>query len=121
MALARAWRPDQPGTVALDDEFEHIQFKAGPLGYFRVVVPVELGQQGMLVQAGRPLEVPAGMTGTVRVKAVYLAIRINLAGEKEVLGLWIARTEGANLWLQVVTELKNRGVQAILIACVDGL
>lgn len=59
--------------------------------------------------------------GTVRVKAVYLAIGINLAGEKEVLGLWIAQTEGAKFWLQVVTELRNRGVQDILIACVDGL
>lgn len=59
--------------------------------------------------------------GTVRVKAVYLAIGINLAGEKEVLGFWIAQTEGAKFWLQVVTELKNRGVQDILIACVDGL
>ncbi len=59
--------------------------------------------------------------GTVRVKAVYLAIGINRAGEKEVLGLWIAQTEGAKFWLQVVTELKNRGVQDILIACVDGL
>jgi len=59
--------------------------------------------------------------GTVRVKAVYLAIGINLAGEKEVLGLWIAQAEGAKFWLQVVTELKNRGVQDILIAYVDGL
>ncbi|MEI8570979.1 IS256 family transposase [Methylomonas sp. LW13] len=60
-------------------------------------------------------------TGAVRVKAVYLAIGINLNGEKEVLGLWIAQTEGAKFWLQVVTELKNRGVQDIFIACVDGL
>ena len=59
--------------------------------------------------------------GTVPVKAVYLAIGINRAGEKEVLGLWIAQTEGAKFWLQVVTELKNRGVQDVLIACVDGL
>ncbi len=44
-----------------------------------------------------------------------------MAGEKEVLGLWIAQTEGAKFWLQVVTELKNRGVQDIFIACVDGL
>jgi len=51
----------------------------------------------------------------------YLAIGINLSGEKEVLGLWIARTEVAKLWLQVVTELKNRGVQDIFIACADGL
>jgi len=59
--------------------------------------------------------------GTVRVKAVYLALGINLNGEKELLGLWIAQTEGAKFWLQVVTELKNRGVQDIFIACVDGL
>ena len=60
-------------------------------------------------------------TGAVRTKAVYLAIGINLAGEKQVLGLWIAQTEGAKFWLSVVTELKNRGVQDIFIACVDGL
>jgi putative transposase len=60
-------------------------------------------------------------TGAVRVKAVYLAIGITMSGEKEVLGLWIAQTEGAKFWLQVVTELKNRGVQDIFIACVDGL
>lgn len=59
--------------------------------------------------------------GSVRVKAVYLAIGLNMAGEKEVLGLWIAQTEGAKFWLQVVTELKNRGVQDVFIACVDGL
>ncbi|MGH8401722.1 MAG: IS256 family transposase [Gammaproteobacteria bacterium] len=59
--------------------------------------------------------------GAVRVKAVYLALGINLAGEKELLGIWIAQTEGAKFWLQVVTELKNRGVQDIFIACVDGL
>ena len=60
-------------------------------------------------------------SGTVRAKAVYLAIGINMDGEKEVLGLWIAQSEGAKFWLQVVTELKNRGVQDIFIACVDGL
>jgi putative transposase len=57
----------------------------------------------------------------VRAKAVYLALGINMAGEKEILGLWIAQTEGAKFWLQVVTELKNRGVADIFIACVDGL
>ncbi len=60
-------------------------------------------------------------SGVVRPKAVYLALGINLAGEKEILGLWISQTEGAKFWLQVVTELKNRGVQDIFIACVDGL
>ena len=59
--------------------------------------------------------------GAVRTKAVYLAIGVNMNGHKEVLGLWIAQTEGAKFWLQVVTELKNRGVQDIFIACVDGL
>jgi putative transposase len=57
----------------------------------------------------------------IRNKAIYLAIGINLAGTKEVLGLWIAQTEGAKFWLQIVTELKNRGVADIFIACVDGL
>ena len=62
-----------------------------------------------------------GYEGAVRIKAVYLVIGINLAGEKEVLGLWLAQTEGVKFWLQVVTELRNRGVQDIFIACVDGL
>jgi putative transposase len=59
--------------------------------------------------------------GSVRVEALYLAIGVNLDGLKEVLGLWMAQTEGAKFWLQVVTELKNRGVADIFIACVDGL
>lgn len=57
----------------------------------------------------------------MRVKAVYLAIGITMDGEKEVSGLWLAQTEGAKFWLQVVTELRNRGVQDIFIACVDDL
>jgi len=59
--------------------------------------------------------------GMVRTKAVYLALGVNMNGEKELLGIWIAQNEGAKFWLQVVTELKNRGVQDIFIACVDGL
>lgn len=59
--------------------------------------------------------------GAVQNKSVYLALGINLDGEKELLGLWMAQTEGAKFWLSVVTELKNRGLQDILIACVDGL
>ena len=54
-------------------------------------------------------------------KAVFLALGINLEGHKELLGMWIAENEGAKFWLSVLTELKNRGVQDILIACVDGL
>ena len=60
-------------------------------------------------------------SGHVKNKAVYLAIGVTMEGLKEVLGLWIAQTEGAKFWLQVVTELKNRGVSDIFIACVDGL
>jgi len=54
-------------------------------------------------------------------KSMYLALGINLAGHKELLGLWLAETEGAKFWLSVLTELKTRGLQDILIACVDGL
>jgi putative transposase len=60
-------------------------------------------------------------SGHVKNKAVYLAIGVTMEGLKEVLGLWIAQTEGAKFWLQVATELKNRGVSDIFIACVDGL
>jgi len=59
--------------------------------------------------------------GMVRTKAVYLALGVNMNGEKELLGIWISQTEGAKFWLQVVTEMKNRGIQDIFIACVDGL
>ena len=54
-------------------------------------------------------------------QAVYLALGVTLEGHKELLGLWISETEGAKFWLSVLTELKNRGIQHILIACVDGL
>jgi len=54
-------------------------------------------------------------------KAVHLIIGINSSGRKEVLGLWVTHNEGAKFWLQVLTDLKNRGVRDIFIACVDGL
>jgi len=54
-------------------------------------------------------------------KSMYLALGINMEGQKELLGLWLAETEGAKFWLSVLSELKNRGLQDILIACVDGL
>jgi putative transposase len=57
----------------------------------------------------------------VKNKAVYLALGITGEGEREVLGLWIAENEGAKFWLAVINELRNRGVQDILIAVVDGL
>lgn len=59
--------------------------------------------------------------GHVSNKAVYLALGVTVDGIKEVLGMWVAENEGAKFWLQVVTELKNRGVEDIFIACVDGL
>ncbi len=59
--------------------------------------------------------------GTVINKSVFLALGINWEGHKELLGMWIAENEGAKFWLNVLTELKNRGLQDILIACIDGL
>jgi len=67
------------------------------------------------------LQVKIRDEGTVSNKAVYLALGINLDGEKELLGLWISQTEGAKFWLGILTELKNRGVQDVFIACVDRL
>jgi len=57
----------------------------------------------------------------VKNKAVYVALGVSRDGVREVLGLWIADNEGAKFWLSVMNELKNRGVQDILIAVVDGL
>ena len=54
-------------------------------------------------------------------KALYVALAINWEGRKEVLGLWLADTEGAKFWMSVLTDIKNRGVEDILIACMDGL
>ena len=54
-------------------------------------------------------------------RSMYVALGVNLEGHKELLGLWLADTEGAKFWLSVLTELRNRGVEDILIACVDGL
>lgn len=54
-------------------------------------------------------------------KSIYLALGVTMEGQKELLGLWISENEGAKFWLSVLTELQNRGVRDILIACVDGL
>jgi putative transposase len=59
--------------------------------------------------------------GPVKNKAVYLALGINMQGEKEVLGMWMSETEGAKFWMSVFSELKSRGVQDCFVACVDGL
>lgn len=59
--------------------------------------------------------------GKVVTKAAYTCLGINMEGKKEVLGLWVGESEGAKFWLRVFTELKNRGVDDIFIACIDGL
>lgn len=59
--------------------------------------------------------------GTVKNKAVYLMLGVCADGTKEILGIWIEQPKGAKFWLRVMTELKNRGVEDILIAVVDGL
>ena len=57
----------------------------------------------------------------VVIKAAYVVIGVNLDGEKEVLGVWIGANESSKFWLSVLNDLKNRGVQNVLIFCVDGL
>jgi|FrelakmetLWP11LW_1041352.scaffolds.fasta_scaffold15875_1 putative transposase len=59
--------------------------------------------------------------GRVSNRSVYLALGVTMEGQKELLGIWIAHSEGAKFWLSVITELKNRGIKDIFIACVDGL
>ena len=59
--------------------------------------------------------------GRVSNRSVYLALGVTMEGQKELLGIWIAQSEGAKFWLGVITELKNRGIQDIFIVCVDGL
>lgn len=59
--------------------------------------------------------------GRVENRAVYVVVGIDLQGQKDVLGLWSSASEGARFWLQVLTDLKNRGVKDVFIACVDGL
>ena len=67
------------------------------------------------------IHVKARDNHTIINKAVYLAIGVNMEGKKDLLGIWINKTEGSKFWMQVVTELKNRGVEQIYVACVDGL
>jgi putative transposase len=90
-------------------------------------------QEEVIAWQGRPLDalypivyldalkVRMRDNGHVQNRAVHVAIGVNLEGKKEVLGLWTTNNEGAKFWLQVLTEIKNRGVQDIFIACVDGL
>jgi putative transposase len=59
--------------------------------------------------------------GVVQNRAVYLAVGVGLDGSKDVLGMWIQQTEGAKFWMNILTELRNRGVQDVLVLCADGL
>jgi putative transposase len=59
--------------------------------------------------------------GKVISKAAYTCLGVDLTGRKDLPGLWIGESEGANFWLSVITELRNRGVEDILISCIDGL
>jgi transposase-like protein len=62
-----------------------------------------------------------GASGRVSQHTIYVALGVNLTGHKELLGLWLAENEGAKFWLHVLTDLKNRGLNDIFVACVDGL
>lgn len=67
------------------------------------------------------IHVKARDNNSIISKAVYLAIAVNREGRKELLGIWIEKNEGAKFWMQIVSELKNRGVEQIYVGCVDGL
>ena len=62
-----------------------------------------------------------GANGRVSEHTMYVAIGVNLEGRKELLGLWLAESEGAKYWLSCLTDLKNRGLRDIFVACIDGL
>ena len=62
-----------------------------------------------------------GANGRVSQHTIYVAIGVNLEGHKELLGLWLAESEGAKFWLSCLTDLKNRGLRDIFVACIDGL
>ena len=67
------------------------------------------------------LRIKSRQSGRSCDKSVYVALGVNFEGQKEVLGLWISENEGAKFWMGVLSEIKNRGVEDILIACMDGL
>lgn len=67
------------------------------------------------------LVVKVRVDGRITQQTIYLAVGINMQGKKELLGLWISQNEGAKFWLSVLTDLQNRGLKDIFVACVDGL
>jgi putative transposase len=107
---------------------------AASIAEFGFVNPILVDGEGVLIAGqARPLEplyplvfvdalrVKVRDEGTVWNKAVYVALGVRPDGTKEVLGLWIEQTEGAKFWLRVMTKLRQRGVEDILLAVVDGL
>ena len=94
-------------TDAVHDEV--VRWQNRPLDYLYPILYLD----GIVVKVHEDKQV-------VR-KTVYVALGVSLEGHKELLGLWIAETEGAKFWLHVLTELRNRGVSDVLYACVDGL
>ena len=117
------------GTVELAQRAGRAQH----LGPARQQADAEAVMEEVKTWQGRPLDavypivyldalvVKIRETGHVRNKAIYVVLGVNVEGQKEVLGLWVGQAEGAKFWLQVLTELKNRGVADVFIACVDGL
>ncbi|MGL4370603.1 MAG: IS256 family transposase [Spirochaetota bacterium] len=101
--------PDLISTVTNEIMKDVAQWQARPLEKIYPIVYFDA-----IVVKGRT-------DGKVANRSVYTAIGINLQGKKEVLGLWIAESEGAKFWLQVINEIRNRGVEDIYIACMDGL
>ena len=87
------------------------------MGASNAIMPTESAQGYPVL--GRRLQIRD--EGTVKNKAVYLALGVRADGRKEVLGLWIEQTEGATFWLKVFNDLRNRGLHDVLIAVVDGL
>nr|WP_052289877.1 IS256 family transposase [Scytonema millei] len=83
----------------------------------KIVVLIRFTQSFTLMQSSSK----SAPVGRVINKAIHLALGVNLSGAKELLGMWMTQNESAKFWLQVLTELQNRGVKDIFIACVDGL
>ena len=114
--------PGPPSRALRDRSFA----PAGEHGYRRGArrgsqVAIPAAGSGVAIVFFDALRVKIRDEGTVRNKAVYLAVAVLPEGKKDVLGLWIEQTEGAKFWLRVMTELKNRGVADVLITVVDGL
>ena len=102
-------------------------FSSGSVSMAIDAVPEMIGQwRGRPLEAAYPLvffdmlRVKVREDGLVRNKVIFIALGIQADGEKEILGLWIENADGANVWLKMTMELKNRGVRDILIAVVDG-